>query len=289
MSLFCNMTNQKMKYSAQCDGDVTLYVLDGENFQNVQKELNKIRLKEQFEFLKKIPIFDTLHNIEKYNIVEKMKIFEYNTGDFIVHEDSLDNETVYLIKSGAVKLEKNNNTLKILGENEYFGLENILLDHSQNNIFNFDILALGNTITYQISKKDLIEAFGIEYRNIILFSIFKCFILNHSFFKDIFSEKHIESIFHSFHLFFYKNKENLCSPTKSNKRIVMVIEGNIINKDTKEIVATRGNIIGKGIILKNLELLKNLVAYPILFSLESDLSNFKKFLIFAKPSKTHYL
>lgn len=113
MSLFCNMTNQKMKYSAQCDGDVTLYVLDGENFQNVQKELNKIRLKEQFEFLKKIPIFDTLHNIEKYNIVEKMKIFEYNTGDFIVHEDSLDNETVYLIKSGAVKLEKNNNTLKI--------------------------------------------------------------------------------------------------------------------------------------------------------------------------------
>lgn len=285
MSLFCNMTNQKMKYSAQCEGDVILYVLDGENFQNVQKELNKIRLKEQFEFLKKIPIFDTLHNIEKYNIVEKMKIFEYNTGDFIVHEDSLDNETVYLIKSGAVKVEKNNNTLKVLGENEYFGLENILLDHSEHSNFNFDIIALGNTITYQISKKDLIEAFGIEYRNIILFSIFKCFILNHSFFKDIFSEKHIENIFHSFHLFFYKNKENLCSPTKSNKRIVMVIEGNIINKETKEIVATRGNVIGKDIILKSQELPKNLVAYPILFSLESDLSNFKKIFNCSKTFK----
>lgn len=285
MSLFCNMMNQKMKYSAQCEGDVILYVLDGENFQNVQKELNKIRLKEQFEFLKKIPIFDALHNIEKYNIVEKIKIHEYNTGDYIVHEDSTDNETMYLIKSGAIKIEKNKNSLKILGENEYFGLENILLHRSQNNNFNVNVIALGSTICYQISKKDLIEAFGIEYRDIILFSIFKCFILNHTFFKDIFSEKHIESIFHSFHLFFYKNEQNLYSPTKNNKRIVMVIEGNVINKDTKEIVATRGNIIGKDIIMKNLDLPKNLIAYPILFSLESDLSNFKKIFNFNKTFK----
>ena len=276
-SLFCNMTNQKMKYSAQCEGDVVLYVLDGESFQNIQKELIKGRLEEQFNFIKKIPIFDSLNNIEKYNIAEKITIMEYNVGDKIIDEDNpKDNETMFLIKSGSVKIEKHNKSLKTLGENEYFGVEKILLDSSYPIESHLTVRAIEVTVCYKLYKKDLIEAFGIGYKDILLFSIFKWCILHHTFFKDIFSEKYICSIFNSFKLHFYKAGESLYSDKRSNKRIIVVIEGNVSDSESKTFVASRGGVIGKEVIMKNEEISKNLVAYPNLISLESDLSNFTK-------------
>ena len=150
---------------------------------------------EQNDFIKKIPIFDSLNNIEKYNIAEKITIMEYNVGDKIIDEDNpKDNETMFLIKSGSVKIEKHNKSLKTLGENEYFGVEKILLDSSYPIESHLTVRAIEVTVCYKLYKKDLIEAFGIGYKDILLFSIFKWCILHHTFFKDIFSEKYICSI-----------------------------------------------------------------------------------------------
>ena len=42
MSLFCGIKKRKTENSAICEGDVILYVLNGESFQNIQKEMMKI-------------------------------------------------------------------------------------------------------------------------------------------------------------------------------------------------------------------------------------------------------
>ena len=303
MSLLCDHGPTKAKNSAQCEGDVMLYVLDGENFQTIRKELIKVRLEEQFNFIKQIPIFASLDAVAKYNIAEKITLNEYEEGDKIIdskmkntnNDDNNNNNNntspsvstnskhynnnhniLFLIKDGCVEVRRQHRKIRELGVNEYFGVEKILFDELFKSSVN--IIAICPTTCYQISKGDLVEALGVNYKDIILLSLFKCFIQNHHYFNNVFPEKNIEHIFKGFTLEFYQNKEDIYSNTKSNKRIIVIIEGNIIHAQNKNPIASRGNIIGEDIIKDNIELSQHIQAFPNLISLECEVSKLFKIL-----------
>ena len=298
MSLLCDHGPSKAKNSAQCEGDVMLYVLDGENFQTIRRELIKVRLEEQFNFIKQIPMFASLDAVAKYNIAEKITLNEYEEGDKIIDskikptDDNNHNNTspplstnkpysnnhniLFLIKDGCVEVRRQHRKIRELGVNEYFGVEKILFDELFKSSVN--IIAICPTTCYQISKGDLVEALGVNYKDIILLSLFKCFIQNHHYFNNVFPEKNIEHIFKGFSLEFYQNKEDIYSNVKSNKRIIVIIEGNIIHAQNKNAVASRGNIIGEDIIKGNTELSQHIQAFPNLISLECEVSKLFKIL-----------
>ena len=303
MSLLCDHGPSKAKNSAQCEGNVMIYVLDGENFQNIRRELIKVRLEEQFNFIKQIPIFASLDAVAKYNIAEKITLNEYDEGDKIIDskikitdDNNTNNNTnssssqpamnkpcynsnhniLFLIKDGCVEVRRQHRKIRELGVNEYFGVEKILFDELFKSSVN--IIAICPTTCYQISKGDLVEALGVNYKEIILLSLFKCFIQNHRYFNNVFSEKNIEHIFKGFSLEFYHNKEDIYSSTKSNKRIIVIIEGNIVHAQNKNAVASRGNIIGEDIIKDNTELSQHIQAFPNLISLECEVTKLFKIL-----------
>ena len=289
MSLLYEHGPVKTKSAAQCEGDVTLFVLDGESFQVIRKELIKVRLEEQFNFIAQMPIFASLDAVAKYNIAEKITINGYAKGDKIIdsklkHNNS--NNVLFLIKSGNVELRKQNKFIKQLGVNEYFGVEKVLLDE-QVLKSNISVIATVATTCYQISRGDLIEALGLHYKEIILLSLFKCFIRDHRYFTHIFSEKNIEQVFKGFELVYYKNKADIRSAHKSNQRVILVIEGNIVHALTREHVASRGSVLGEDIIKHNTELAQHMQAFPNLLALECEVPKLYKLLHLDEQVQQH--
>ena len=52
---------------------VELYAIDSESFRELLKRNNEIILKEKYNFLNNISIFESLDKISKYNVAQKLK------------------------------------------------------------------------------------------------------------------------------------------------------------------------------------------------------------------------
>jgi signal-transduction protein with cAMP-binding, CBS, and nucleotidyltransferase domain len=69
------------------------------------------------------------------------------------------------------------------------------------------------------------------------------------FIADLFTETQINDLFKVFKLKIYKNDEVIISSNhQTNKKILILIEGNLINNKTGEVLATRGDVFGENII-----------------------------------------
>ena len=343
LSLLCETTPIKMEYSAHCVGRVVLYVLDNSSYHKIQKELIKMRLEEQYNFVKQIPIFCNLDAITKYTLAEKILIKEYELGNVIINEknkssesylkyhshnnfsrikssksryntknsrynhtkdNSIDammndandnlnqnamppahgspesnlsapssflNEVLFLIKEGKVTIEKQGKKIVTLSTNDYFGVSSILFDTPPSKRDKISIIAIEPVVCYEITKTGLIEALGFNYKEIILFSIFKHIIQNNKYFNLIFGEKQLLSIFKVFRLMRYYNREEIFCKTLAKKRMIIIIDGNIRNQQTKQIIAKTGDIIGEEFFNnKHSQLCPGLIAFPHLITLESE-------------------
>jgi CRP-like cAMP-binding protein len=54
-----------------------LYIIDGESFRDIQKRNNEMILKDRYNFLNNIFLFEYLDKISKYNVAQKMKKKEF--------------------------------------------------------------------------------------------------------------------------------------------------------------------------------------------------------------------
>ena len=109
--------------------------------------------------------------------------------------------------------------------------------------------------------------------SLINICFFKSFII-----REIFL---LGSIFNSFSIKLYKENEpivnQLVASNSSNRRIIIVLDGNIKEKDTNNIIAGRNDIIGyDGIYDKEKIISDNYIAKPDLISLECEIDEFSK-------------
>ena len=61
-----------------------LYGIDSESFRDIQKRNNENILKERFNFLNNISIFECLDKISKYNVAQKLIKVEFKNGEKII-------------------------------------------------------------------------------------------------------------------------------------------------------------------------------------------------------------
>lgn len=257
----------KREETMLCITEVVLYVLDGEAFREIIKRMNENRLKERFTFLNNVSFFKPLDSIYKYNITEKIEIVSYKESTKIIQYGDI-GDAFYIIKEGQVSCRLNNEEIRKLAHNDFFGQNALLIDAKRT----CDVFAVSKVVCYKLSKKSLEEALGDKYKQIILFSIFREYISNHKYFKELFVESIMDELFKCFHLRVYKENELINQLQYSNRRIIIIIEGNIYSKQCVEIIATKGDILGEELFNKNtLTLAKDIIAYPDLISLEADL------------------
>ena len=221
-----------------------LYIIDGESFRDIQKRNNEMILKERYNFLNNIFLFECLDKISKYNVAQKMEKKEFPPATKIITEGEK-GDTLYIIKEGIVSCRIGPKEIRRLSNNEYFGQNSILIDVKRG----ADIITLQKTVCYELSKYDLKEALTKDYIDVILFCFFKNAIEKDNNLKNIIIESHIHGVFNCFSIQQYARNERIYDP-KSNKEI-NIEKNEMKKKDMKEEDAKEEN---KDIYEKNTEI-----------------------------------
>jgi len=216
---------QKCKRSGtvKCLTDVKLFVLDGNSFRGKVKNVNSQKLREKFFFIDMIPMIKYLDNNKKTNLARLINSVEFPKDTKIIEEGEL-GDRMYIIKEGTVSCRIKNNEVRKLYAKDFFGHNSILIECKRS----LDVIAYSDVVCYAFSKKNLNEALGENYKDIILFSIFRAAIISSKFFSELFNENIFEKMYELFEIKIYKNEEIIYNKNNNNKKIVIIIEGNMV-------------------------------------------------------------
>ena len=257
--------------------NVELYVIDSESFRELIKRNNEIILKEKYNFINNISIFESLDKISKYNVAQKLKRKEFSPNTKIIKKGEV-GDKLYIIKEGIVSCRIGVKEIRKLSNNEYFGQNALLIDIKRG----ADIITLQKCICYEISKDDLKEALSDDYIDVILFCFFNYCINNNQYMKQIIIESLIHNIFRCFSIKQYSKKEHICSQKssdeskKNNKRLIIVVSGSIY--ENGNLITEKGKILGEEIFqdYNNKSISEEYIAYPDCISLEASIDDLAK-------------
>ena len=255
-----------------------LYIIDGESYRDIQKRNNEMILKDRYNFLNNIFLFEYLDKISKYNVAQKMKKREFEQNTKIITQGEV-GDTLYIIKEGMVSCRIGLKEIRRLSNNEYFGQNSILIDVNRS----ADIITLQNTICYELSKQDLKEALTNDYINTILFCFFKNAVEKNNNLKNIMIESHMNEIYNCFSIQQYAKNDHLYDPQNKvkiktlNKKLVLVIEGSLFKDST--LLADKSKFIGEELFNDiNKSITENIYANPDAITLEADIFQIAKIM-----------
>ena len=268
---------KKRKETMIAQDNVELYAIDSQSFRELLKRNNEIILKEKYNFLNNISIFESLDKISKYNVAQKLKKKEFPANTKIIKRGEV-GDTLYIIKEGIVSCKIGVKEIRKLSNNEVFGQNAILVEEKRG----ADIITLQKCICYEISKNDLKEALSEDYIDVILFCFFNYCINNNAYMKQIINDSLIHNIFRCFSIKQYNKKEKICSSKssdemkKNRKRLIIVISGSIHENGIT--VAESGKILGEEIFqdYNNKNISEEIIAYPDCISLEATIDDLAK-------------
>ena len=98
ISLFTEKNREEIIITKE---DTELFIIDGESFRDIQKRNNEMILKERYNFLNNIFLFECLDKISKYNVAQKMQKKEFPPNSRIITEGEK-GDKLYIIKEGIV-------------------------------------------------------------------------------------------------------------------------------------------------------------------------------------------
>ena len=255
-----------------------LYIIDAESFRDIQKRNNEMVLKERYNFLNNIALFESLDKISKYNVAQKLKKKEFTTNSKIISKGEK-GDKLYIIKEGIVSCKIGLQEIRKLSNNEYFGQNAILIDVKRG----ADIIALQKTTCYEITKDDLKDALTQDYTEIILLCFFKNAIDKNTNLKNIFIESLMHDIFNCFSIQQYSKHENVYDPKSkiplkaNNKKLVLVLEGSLFKDDM--LLADKGKFIGEELLNDiNQTISEDICAKPDAITFEANILDIAKIL-----------
>jgi len=258
--------------------ETELYIVDGESFRDIQKRNNEMILKDRYNFLNNIFLFEYLDKISKYNVAQKMKKREFSQNTKIITQGEV-GDTLYIIKEGMISCRIGLKEIRKLSNHEYFGQNSILIDVKRS----ADVITLQNTICYELSRQDLKEALTNDYIDVILFCFFKNAVEKNNNLKNILIESQLHGIFNCFSIQQYTRNEKIYDPRSKtklkslNKKLVLIIEGSLF-KD-KKLLADKSKFLGEELFNDiNITISEDIYANPDAITLEADIFDIAKIM-----------
>ena len=255
-----------------------LYIIDGESFRDIQKRNNEMVLKERYNFLNNIALFESLDKISKYNVAQKLKKKEFKPNSKIISKGDK-GDKLYIIKEGIVSCKIGLQEIRKLSNNEYFGQNAILIDVKRG----ADIIALQKTICYELSKDDLKEALTEDYIEIILFCFFKNAIDKNLNLKNIFIDSLLQDVYKCFSIQQYSKHEHIYDPKNknplksNNKKLVLILEGSLFKSHL--LLADKGKILGEELLSDiNQTITEDIYANPDAITFEGNILDIAKIM-----------
>ena len=248
--------------------DCLLWVLERKNFRKIVDHINKLNYEENLKFIDSVNILNNIENYQKTILSTYILKEEFNKNQTIVNKGE-ESHCLYIIKEGRVKVVNNGKTIKILKNGDNFGERGILIDTNRT----MDVITETKCICYSISKSSLKHLLSDKYRNFLYFNFLKAALKKSKYLNKI-NEYYLTKIFPLFQAV-NLGEDHVAYPKGHNKssQLIVIIDGNLINSKTKQIIASRGEILFEEEIinLKNEKTDFALFPEPDVLLLEADI------------------
>ena len=223
-----------------------LWVLERKNFRKIVDHITKMNFEENKTFIQSVPILNSIEHYQQAILCVSLIKETFEEGKFIVKEgESAD--CIYIVKEGEVNIVHDGKVVRTLKRGENFGERSILVQ----SLRTMDVVAKTNCVCYSISKVTLQNMLGEKYITLLFLNFIKASFITSKYFK-IFNTNLLKEVFHFFEainlgpgsIAFEKGY------VKSS-HIVVIIDGHLIDKEKKEIVANRGALLFEEQLLNN--------------------------------------
>jgi cGMP-dependent protein kinase len=209
----------------KCLTDARVYFLDGTIFRDLIKKINTTRLNDRLAFIEMMPMIKYLDLVQKTNLAELINIVEFSDKENIITEGET-GDIMYIVKEGVVSCRSGSREIRRLYSGDYFGQNTLFIEGKRT----LDVVSFGRSVCYEFTRKAFMEALGVSYHDIILQSIFMYHMTNNAFFSNLFIESQLYSLYKSFSLKCYRQNEVVfVKEAAKNKKVAIVLEGNIVN------------------------------------------------------------
>ena len=239
--------NKKRTASAKALENCKLLLLNGRKFREIISEKTETDFKERMNILSSSPIFSSLDNNKLNALATGMINCSFEKDQKILYKGDI-GQSIYIIKSGKVKCLNGEQEIRFLGPKDYFGEGAILFNMNRS----LTVHVEEDTECYQISESFIIETLGNDYKQEIVYSISKNAFNKSQIMKCFTNPVYFQKIIENCSIKSYKDNEIILQKDDNNnfkKRLYVLLSGNLIEKETSDIVASRGELYGD-IILK---------------------------------------
>lgn len=226
----------------KCETEVMVYVLDGENFRKIMESIEIIKNKEIFKILISVSLFSSIDNGYLHKLTQHINLRKYSKGDTVLKNNN-PIQSLYIVASGKLKFYYHGKEVYELRQYDFFGQSSLFFTEEEfDNINVFNIVSSSeNTIIYTLSKYSFQQIIGEHFRKEILYSIFKGFLSNDPYFKNLIFDSFLFSMFDLMEIKYYQYQEKV---NDINKKIIIVLEGNLVHTGKKRKILSKGEIIG---------------------------------------------
>ena len=223
-----------------------LWVLERKNFRKIVDHITKMNFEENKTFIQSVPILNNIEHYQQAILCVSLIKETFEEGKLIVKEGESAN-CIYIVKEGEVNIVHDGKVVRTLKRGENFGERSILVQ----SLRTMDVVAKTNCVCYSISKVTLQNMLGEKYITLLFLNFMKASFITSKYFK-IFNTNLLKEVFHFFEainlgpgsIAFEKGY------VKSS-HIVVIIDGHLIDKEKKEIVANRGALLFEEQLLNN--------------------------------------
>ena len=238
--------NKKRTASAKSLENCKLILLNGKKFREIISETTETDLKDRMSILSSSPIFSSLDNNKLNALANGLINCSFEQNQKILYQGD-NGQSMYIIKSGKVKCSNGDKEIRFLGPRDYFGEAAILFNMNRS----MTVTVEESTECYQLSESFLIETLGKNFKKEIIYSISKnAFQKSQTMkiFADPFCFRKIldDCIIKSF-----EDNEIIISKSQNpnkEKKVYVLLSGNLIEKETNDIIASRGQLYGEHLI-----------------------------------------
>ena len=257
--------------NARCLTDCYLWVLERKNFKKIVDHITKMNFEESKNFVESIPILANIDHAQKAVLCSSLYKENFEEGHYIVKKGE-DAHCLYIVKEGEVNCSLNGKVVRTLKKGDNFGERSILVDSTRS----LDVIAKTNCICYSISTNTLKAMLGENFRTLLYLNFIKSSFTKSKNFKK-FNVKILDNaldVFKAINL--GKNEVALKAGYEKSSKLVVVIDGNLINSVTKAVVANRGDILFEEELISNSkeQTTYDIIPHPDCLLIQADMDKF---------------
>jgi CRP-like cAMP-binding protein len=228
----------KRPESARTITECYLWIMERKNFKKIVEYITKKNYEENKQFIESIPILSNIDNTQKSLLCSSLYKESFDEGKYIVREGD-PAQWLYIVKEGEVNCILKGKIVRTLRKGDNFGERSVLIDSTRS----LDCVAKTKCICYSVSSSTLETMLGKNFRNLLYLNFIKSSFTRSKIFNK-FNVNLLDNVFQLFKPFnLTKNEIAYKEGYIKSSKIVVVIDGNLINNITNDIVANRGDVL----------------------------------------------